>query len=382
MPSADKNVSDSFVMPLFSTKKALLTFDEYASRQGVSSGVIEQCAKLGIVQVRKHKNDRFVVDLPLSAYRREHSGSFAGSGSIDTIEHARKISKVVTGILKSSSQDAAEEIELKEVCLEKGDNFVPDNVPIIAEGDVEEALVNAAKAAAEAKRRAMAQVTEVIDETVDIIENQQKLSEQTSSLGRIFQSQIVDTPVIELQSQGSETMQAKVESAIPDLKLFADEERTSRTYVEMKSSFVKLKVSFMRRMVEFAATVQLWRVAAVVMAVGMVFGIGAYMWSSMEMKAQKARLETAYASIQALSEEYDRASQKASAYQVDLLSSRFESEKTKRLLATQEAEMRKIEDKFQKANKDIQALEKYNSETLKSLNDQIKNIATQLPSAK
>ena len=381
MPVTDKIVSDSSVKSLFSTKKALLTFGEYASRQGVSSGVVEQCAKLGIVQVRKHKNDKFVVDLPLSIYRHEHSGSFAGSGNITNIEHAKKVTALVTKIIKSSSQETVED-KPEEIRLAKDDGFVPDNVPIIAEVDVEELLASAAKVTTEAKFRAIAQATEVIDETVDLIENHQKLSEQTSMLGRIFQSQIIDTPVIDIPATKPATKQAKVEPAIPDLNLFIHEERTSRTYVEQKSSFVRLKVTFMRRMVEMVRTIEPWRVAAVVMAVGMAFSIGAYMWSSTEMKANKTKLDTAYANIQTLGEEYDRANQKANAYQVDLLKSRFENEETKRQLAAQQEQMLKIENKFQKANEDIQALEKYNSETLRSLNEEIKNIATQLPSTK
>ncbi len=55
--------------PIFSRKKSLLTVGQYAARQGVSSGVVQEAAKLGVVQVRKHKDKTFIVDLPLDAYK-------------------------------------------------------------------------------------------------------------------------------------------------------------------------------------------------------------------------------------------------------------------------------------------------------------------------
>ena len=55
--------------PIFSRKKSLLTVGQYAARQGVSAGVVQECARLGVVQVRKHKNKTFIVDLPLDTYK-------------------------------------------------------------------------------------------------------------------------------------------------------------------------------------------------------------------------------------------------------------------------------------------------------------------------
>lgn len=45
-------------------KRALVTLDEYASRQGISSDVVEKQGRLGVVQIRKFKGQKFVVDVP------------------------------------------------------------------------------------------------------------------------------------------------------------------------------------------------------------------------------------------------------------------------------------------------------------------------------
>ena len=54
--------------PAFPLKRALLSIDEYAAREGLSRDIVEHCGKLGIVQIRKHKGKTFVVDVPLSPY--------------------------------------------------------------------------------------------------------------------------------------------------------------------------------------------------------------------------------------------------------------------------------------------------------------------------
>lgn len=54
--------------PTLQLKRALLPIETYAAREGVSKGIVEECGKLGIVQVRKCKGKVFVIDIPISPY--------------------------------------------------------------------------------------------------------------------------------------------------------------------------------------------------------------------------------------------------------------------------------------------------------------------------
>ena len=54
--------------PILQLKRPLLPIDEYAARQGISTDIVEEYGKLGIVQIRKYKGKMFVVDVPLSRY--------------------------------------------------------------------------------------------------------------------------------------------------------------------------------------------------------------------------------------------------------------------------------------------------------------------------
>jgi len=55
--------------PMLQTDRPLVPIDEYAAQQGVSRGVIEQCGKLGIIQIRRCKGQEFVVDVPVNSHQ-------------------------------------------------------------------------------------------------------------------------------------------------------------------------------------------------------------------------------------------------------------------------------------------------------------------------
>jgi type II secretory pathway pseudopilin PulG len=95
------NEKSSFNGPIFSRKKSLLTMQQYAADQGVSAGVVQECAKLGVVQVRKHKDKTFVVDLPLDAYKNlSQLTNDQKSEPIDTSAPAQKITGLINKILQ------------------------------------------------------------------------------------------------------------------------------------------------------------------------------------------------------------------------------------------------------------------------------------------
>jgi len=51
--------------PKLCLNRPLVQIDEYASRIGVTRGVIEQAAKLGIIRTRKFRGQTFVLDIPI-----------------------------------------------------------------------------------------------------------------------------------------------------------------------------------------------------------------------------------------------------------------------------------------------------------------------------
>jgi len=99
-PDKEKNGVDSAaqkVEPVSHFKRTLVPLDEYASRQGISSDIVEKQGQLGVIQVRKFKGKKFVVDVPA-----EQSADFdadeesAVAGAIITGSRPTTASKMLT----------------------------------------------------------------------------------------------------------------------------------------------------------------------------------------------------------------------------------------------------------------------------------------------
>jgi peptidoglycan hydrolase CwlO-like protein len=63
-------------VPVSHFRRSLVPLDEYASRQGISSDIVEKQGQLGVIQIRKFKGQKFVVDVPvdqLSEFENEQS---------------------------------------------------------------------------------------------------------------------------------------------------------------------------------------------------------------------------------------------------------------------------------------------------------------------
>jgi len=76
-----------------------LSIDEYAAREGLSRDIIEDCGKLGIVQIRKHKGKTFVVDLPLTPYSYIPEVTTELTKSNEKTAQAKKIAELVQKLI-------------------------------------------------------------------------------------------------------------------------------------------------------------------------------------------------------------------------------------------------------------------------------------------
>lgn len=67
MPAATKEkIISPNAPPVLRLKRPSCSIDKYAELKGVARDTVEECAALGIVQIRKYKGQTFVVDIPNS----------------------------------------------------------------------------------------------------------------------------------------------------------------------------------------------------------------------------------------------------------------------------------------------------------------------------
>ena len=81
--------------PILQLKRPLLPIGEYAAQKGLSRDIIEQCGKLGLVQIRKHKGKTFVVDVPVSPSLYSYDATEEPTQPTAKTPQAEKISKLV-----------------------------------------------------------------------------------------------------------------------------------------------------------------------------------------------------------------------------------------------------------------------------------------------
>jgi len=54
--------------PTSQFKRSLLPIDQYTAQERVSRNLVEECGRIGILQIRKHKGKTYVVDVPIASY--------------------------------------------------------------------------------------------------------------------------------------------------------------------------------------------------------------------------------------------------------------------------------------------------------------------------
>ena len=77
-------------------KRELVPLDEYAARQGISSDIVEQQGQLGVIQVRKFKGQKFVVDVPIDQLSDFETDQDLEAAGIPAKAHQTTTSKWLT----------------------------------------------------------------------------------------------------------------------------------------------------------------------------------------------------------------------------------------------------------------------------------------------
>ncbi len=80
-------------------KRNLVPLHEYATRQGISSDIVEQQGQLGVIQIRKFKGQKFVVDVSPEQLSEFENGDAAETARKPVVPRATTSSKIFTIVL-------------------------------------------------------------------------------------------------------------------------------------------------------------------------------------------------------------------------------------------------------------------------------------------
>jgi septation ring formation regulator EzrA len=77
-------------------RRNLVPLDEYAARQGISSDIIEQQGQLGVIQIRKFKGQKYVVDVSAEQLSEFETDDFAEAAGKTIKPRVTTVSKLFT----------------------------------------------------------------------------------------------------------------------------------------------------------------------------------------------------------------------------------------------------------------------------------------------
>jgi hypothetical protein len=309
--------------PIFSRKKSLLTVGQYAVRQGVSAGIVQECARLGVVQVRKHRDKTFIVDLPLDIYK----------------------------IIKQQDSQSPEDVDVSS-CTDK----ITDLVNRIFQPAV---------------------TVREHGESDDILQ----LSPAESSF---IQSHLPPSPLLLAKQERRRVGAAghKEPDTIPDLHLFAEEQdriETGKNTNEFAAD--RFRIPLLRSISESIRVVSARKLSFILMTAAVAASLFAYVWVNTDRKTQQEKLRQAYESINKLSTRYEDTRQQARLYEFDMMSWRAEAQRSKNALTNSETELQSVRRNLYEARKDLENMRQYNTEALKELNEKITKIRSHIPNA-
>jgi len=93
-PDDEKAAQNAVGMSHFSRK--LVPLDEYAERQGISSDIVEKQGQLGVIQIRKFKGQKFVVDVPVEQLSEFENEPAPETETITVKPRATAVSRLFT----------------------------------------------------------------------------------------------------------------------------------------------------------------------------------------------------------------------------------------------------------------------------------------------
>jgi len=115
MQPAVKQKAASKSGPTFQLKKSLMPIDEFVAREAISRDTIEQCAKIGIVRIRKHRGKTFVVDAPAGPYAYAPDQAEENPKFSDGVTNTKKISELAQKLIPDAYKIAQQPTKLHKL---------------------------------------------------------------------------------------------------------------------------------------------------------------------------------------------------------------------------------------------------------------------------
>ncbi len=370
-PAIDRTISQE-APPTLQSKRSLLPIDEYAAREGLSRETIEECGRLGIIQIRKYKGKTFVVDVPLSPYLRTTETAAAPPQAVSKSTPAQKTPKPTQKVTPDVPEtvETNEPVEpgaisrLVEKMFETASKITDkpeETAPAPTLGNDNQAGCSPRPS----ERRGKHPHARKAGAEPGIINRPAQIRKEIQTPHIENPPEVIQTPELETFNGPAETLEIINEST--ETK---ETPRPAPALQNDKSHPDAPAAQAEPRRVLPAATILLS-----VIFLAAVFG---NLWLYMDRQIQLDRLNQAHAGIQQAHSDLAQTNQRSETLQNELNNYKAELIRTQNELGSSKAEVKRIQDELARTTQTLSAAQQRNSEAVERLNEQIRRLTTQL----
>jgi len=385
-------------------KRALLSIDAYAAREGISKGIVEECGKLGIVQIRKCKGKTFVVDVPLSPYSvftkpegwkiGESCGPEIQDEEIKCVDDLGDVKDNVAGAqdCPSTPETATAPIQpIDEAYFAEKISQLAQSLVHDASKPADESRIDETNSARNIRpgllkitvKSALACIVGVIGLISRFFAKFKPVlvfrficrivTLAAIKAGQVFQLlKKIFHRIPEVQSRSIEAIadEAVDTKKFPEFPQIPPESSTSR-WQDYGFQFGVLST--------LARAKRIWQVVAIFSLMFLFISLFAGLWLYMDRRIQFDRLDQYGASFQKMYEDSMQANQRVEILQSELVAARAGIERLKIELDSSRAEVKSVQNELIAARGNLETIQQRNAEAVERLNDQIQRLTNRLP---
>ena len=311
------------IKPLLQLKRPLLPIDKYAVREGVTRSMVEEYARLGIVQMRKYKGKTYVVDVPLSPYLPESEG----------LQALQEHFEMETPTSEKQNQQINKTNRIK---------MISELIPPSSPRQTQKAINDAHRIAAKPKKPDIEPVKANSNPglTKGLLDQASKIPNKLGGKSRY-----------EFNNNRPVSTSAAV------------------SQVDQRQLDVDAKQAGIRRMLKIGAF----------SLMGCLFvAFIAYLWLYMNQKVHSGRLDQAAANIKNVYDDFVQTNQQLATFQGKLLESTAEIEWIKNELKNSRAESESMRNELTQIKRSLDAIQQYDTAALGQLREQLQQLTTKL----
>ena len=390
MEAVMKETVPQEIGPILQLDRPLLPIGEYADREGITKGLIEECGRIGIVAIRRYKGKTFVVDVPIHSYSDKYEIIGAPAKSPDKKTRAKKILKPRKKPDESSEVDDtlakfAVEIDKNGTVFNSIQKDFPEKLEIANEQTIAiDNEIELTKEIAQLQTEA-AEIDGSSEKTTDgnIAPDENVI--KSAQVRKSKSPEVADRPVTKPDRKSQpealpdviQTPELQASEIIDDLPDFADEVIEIQQAVE---SIQNLQEDESRSeiLAAQARSKRTWRLAAAFFLICLFVSVFASLWFYNGSRTQLEKLNQAYASIETVYAYYTQADKNAEAIRNELDKSRTQAERIQSELDKSTAEIQKIRYELAQAKQNLQTKGGYSAAAAEHLNKEIQELATRL----